>query len=517
MTKPKSAKPKAKPRAKAMTVAQRTKKIHDLELQVNRATALAMLARSNSNGFETYEGQRDLEKVLGWNKEITYKQFYKMYRRGGIAKTIINLPATSTWKGDITLKTPRDKEGNATTEGEAFEKKWLEIWKEFNIRDAFLRADKLCGVGQYSLIRLGFSNDDEADASEPLVGGNHELIYLSVFSQPNAQPKKWNTDTTSKEFGHVEQYDLRLVSAEAIATGSGAEFSFGEAQPVNADRCVHIAEGLEEDNVFGTPRLEGCWNNLTDLQKISGGSAEMYWRGAFPGFNFNLDPEADVSDEALARMETQIESMILGLGRYTQMEGVSMESTAPQVVDPKGQVEVQIEQVSGTTRIPQRKLLGSERGELASGQDESNWNSEVECRRENDCNRWIRILVERLMNAGVLQRVKDYVVEWPSLEAEKGLENSEIAFNISRAIGEYVKNGGDRVLPLEAFLEEVLNWDHEKAKEVAEEKDGEDDLDDDDLGVDAPNDERTLNELASLISRAMAARSSGTDNNDDDE
>ncbi|BAQ70866.1 hypothetical protein NHU_03740 [Rhodovulum sulfidophilum] len=39
---------------------------------------------------------------------------------------------------------------------------------------------------------------------------------------------------------------------------------------------IHIAERALEDESIGTPRLERVWNRLMDLDKLLGGSAEMY-------------------------------------------------------------------------------------------------------------------------------------------------------------------------------------------------------------------------------------------------
>jgi len=444
-----------------------------VELGINRLTAISMLAQASSDyGVEiaTYDGQRSYDKVFGYPATITYEMYLRAYRRGGIAKTIVNLPATSVWRGDITVSTPTNDKGKKTPQGEDFEKKWNEIWKKKSVRDTFLRADKLAGIGNYSVIRLGLSGD--ADFGEPVNGKNHTLEYLSVFSQPNAEPATWVTDTADPEYGMIDKYNLQLTRNTQVVTGGTAFPSTEASVPTHRSRIVHIAPDILEDKVFGTPRLQSCWNALLDYLKLLGGSAEMYFRGAFPGFNFKLDPEAQVSDAALEKMEEQIQNMILGLGRWTQTEGVTTESVAPQVVDPSNQIEVHVNDISATSRIPKRKLMGSERGELASGQDEANWNAETECRRENDGDRWLRQFIDKLIAVGALPEVEDYTIEWPELEAEKALENSQIAQNTANAIATFLNADGERAMPLSTFFEEVLNWDKEKAQAIADEVEG---------------------------------------------
>jgi len=470
-----------------------------VELGVNRALALSMLAQvQGHNGITSFEGQRDYNQIFGYPEAISYENYRAMYRRGGVAKTIVNLPANYTWRGDITVTVPLGEGEQKSGDAEKFESEWLELWNKFNIRNVFLRADRLCGVGNYSVIRIGYTND--ADPSQPLSGENHQLLFLSVFSQNNADPLEWDVDNKSENYGCISKYNLQHeTAANDYVTTGGTAFPGGEQFSVDASRIVHVAEELEEDKVFGTPRLQACWNALIDRLKLLGGSAEMYFRGAFPGYNFNLDPEADITTEQLERMETQIQSVILGLGRYIQMEGVSVDSIAPQVVDPSPQIEKQDDEVCATTRIPKRMLFGNEAGVLASGQEGANYAGVIEGRRQNDAERWVRDLVNKLMSAGALTKVEKFSVNWPTLEAEKALEESQVSLNYAKAIVEFISGGGEQLLSMELFYELVLGWDKETIERVSAEMEGRDSDEEDEEIT-----EERANEVADIIREAMS-------------
>jgi methionyl-tRNA formyltransferase len=56
--------------------------------------------------------------------------------------------------------------------------------------------------------------------------------------------------------------------------------------------------------------------------------------------------------------------------RYIKTQGIDIQSLSSPVANPADHVAVQLQFISGITRIPLRILTGSERGELASVQDE---------------------------------------------------------------------------------------------------------------------------------------------------
>lgn len=493
-----------KPTAKAKTKTKRkaprktkaslaiNKQKEALESKFNEFHALSTLARQNTFaqfGMQ-YKGDRDLNEALGWEDEPVFRTYAEQYRRGGIAKTIVNIKPEDTWRGDITVTALQGGESDESkAEAKAFETKWLDIWRKLRMKEYFLRADKMAGIGQYSVMRLGFkepgqdtvkSTADQADTKiarremlrKPVTAAS-ELIFVSVFSQLNAELVNIFDLDTDARFGHVEEYQLteanELVKDINGKTGTarGVNVKAGVSVNIHADRIIHIAENLLEDEVLGTPRLECVLNHLYDLQKVSGGSAEMYWRGAFPGYNFELDPEAELSSTDLTDMAEQIDDMIMGLKRYIKTQGVEAKSLAPQVADPEKQVDIQISQIAGATRIPRRKLLGNEAGDLASTQDEQNWDTVIQGRRENDCERWVRDWTNRLMKYEILPKVENYAVNWPSLVSENEQIQSETALNRTKAITEYVQKGGNSLVPEEEFLTDIMGFDKEKVDKLA--------------------------------------------------
>jgi hypothetical protein len=99
--------------------------------------------------------------------------------------------------------------------------------------------------------------------------------------------------------------------------------------------------------------------------------------------------------------------------------------------------DVILNDISGGAGIPKRQLIGSERGELASSQDESNFLGTVAGRQEHDAEPGIlRPVLDRLIATGVLPEPEggSYTVEWPSLFELTEEEQSQVALNLAQAL-----------------------------------------------------------------------------------
>ena len=83
---------------------------------------------------------------------------------------------------------------------------------------------------------------------------------------------------------------------------------------------------------------------------ISGGSAEMFWRGAFPGYGFKEDKDSSMNAQALSDLEDEIQDYMHDLRRYIRLRGISVETLQTQVSDPSKHIQVQIDLISGYRR-----------------------------------------------------------------------------------------------------------------------------------------------------------------------
>lgn len=408
----------------------------------------------------SYGDDRDLYHALGYNKSPQFNDYWARYSRQDVAKRIIDAPVKASWK--------RHPEVNENDEIETpFEKTWGAIAKDAHLRlyHYIQRVDKLAGIGRFAILLLGF--DDGKELSEPAEGGIKNLIYVRGYSEDSVQITEWEDDENEPRFGLPIYYTLTNTG---FADGVSGSPSVRSNRRVHWTRVVHVAEDMLENEVFGTPRLKAVFNRLQDLELVSGSSAEMFWRGAFPGMGFMADADAAFDAQALSELEDEIEEYVHGLKRYIRAQGVTIKQLSAQVADPTGHVDMLLKLISGSTGIPVRILTGSERGELASSQDESNWNSRVTERRDDYCELIIlRPLIDRLISVGVLPEPQtgNYSIDWPDLFSPSEKEQVDIAKVRAEILATYTNaQGADTILPPKIFLVKLMGFSEEEAEEA---------------------------------------------------
>jgi hypothetical protein len=115
------------------------------------------------------------------------------------------------------------------------------------------------------------------------------------------------------------------------------------------------------------------------------------------------------------------------------------------VVDPSGLFGIIISLIAAARGIPQRILIGSERGELASSQDMRNWSNVVMSRRTKFAEPYIvRPFANRLIKWGALPRPKTgkYSIEWANLFTPTELEEAQSSSLIINAITQFITATG---------------------------------------------------------------------------
>jgi len=401
-----------------------------------------------------YSGARDIYEALGYKKEVEFEDFYTQYTRQDIAAAVINRPVSATWRGPVTVLESDDDE---TT---ALEQAWLDLENELKLKEKFVRLDKLAGLGRYAVLFLGLNDvKNSTELTKPVTISNGlKLLYVRPLSEANASIFSWENDPTNERYGFPKMYKLRISSP---GTKDVRELQ------VHYSRILHVAEGLLEGNLLGQSRLEPVFNRLKDLEKLVGGSAEMFWRGARPGYHGNIDPEARMSEEDKDKLRIQLDEYDHNLRRFLVGSGINIQELASQVVDPSNHVDVQIQMISAATGIPKRILTGSERGELASTQDKDNWLSFVLSRRQEFVEPTIlRPFIDLLIKYKVLPepaKDKSYCIAWEDLWSVNDKEKAEVGKIRVDALKAYASDPGTmQMLPPDMFYKLIMGLSEEE-------------------------------------------------------
>ncbi len=421
--------------------------------------------------------RRDINAECGYPNNLTIEDYKLMYDREGIATRVVSLFPQESWSEDPLVI--EDEEAEPTE----FETAWTELERERQLFSYMMRIDELSGIGRFGILLLGF--DDGGDLNEPVDGINeqglkvgnpqHKLLYLRPFDESSVKVKSTEGDRGNPRYGRPTMYviafkDDKTKDKNRNTIGEGAYVSSGVEQSVHWTRVIHIADNLKSSEVYGVPRMQTLFNRLYDLRKIVSGSGEMFWKGAFPGYAFELDPNSKPpvpgSDEDKA-MKEQIASWQDGLQRVIQVQGVTVNSLEPQISDPSNHFEVQVAYISIAMGVPKRIFMGAERGELASSQDQKAHNKRVARRQKKYLTPYIvRAVIDRLINLGVLPEPKQYDVKWPDLDTPSNKDKAEVLKAQMEAYAKYVQGDVDMLIPPEALFKMFVGMDEDQIKEI---------------------------------------------------
>lgn len=412
-----------------------------------------------------FGGKRDLYTVLGYETVLSFPDFLAQYKRTGIGRRVVNAPADATWR-----RGPEIYEDNTEGTETPFEQEFGVLEKRLRFWNRLMRADRLAGIGRYGVIVIGVRGQKLNEPLKPnSLKGQKDVLYLTPYSEGSAQIQTWQTREDNPRFGKPLMYQISIGGGGA-GWSTGDQGGFYRTRQVHWTRVIHIADDALEDEVYGTPRLEACFNRLYDHEKVVGGAGETFWLGAYRGPVFNVadsdkfeiptSPVDTTEDEAATK--TKMEEYMHGLMRTLRVEGYDV--SWPPTISPRPteMVDAILSDISTATGIPKRILQGSERGELASSQDEGNWNSLITSRRTNFAEPMIlRAVIDRLIQAGALPAPQDdYVVEWPNLFELTAAEKMDIAGKTAAAIAAYAPPGmAESVVPAPEFRELVLGLD----------------------------------------------------------
>ena len=422
------------------------KEIQVLSTIVSRASTARHWGKS-------YNAQRDILTVLGYPKDITWEECLSAYRRQDIAKAVINRPIQATWRDHFFIQ-------DAGADDSEFEKAWHKLYHQLNIKSYFVRLDKLASLGSFACLFMGFNDTkDRSELQKPLTAKNEmtvgrTLMFVKPLGENLVSVKELEGDPSNPRYGLPRIYEVEFKDEDD--EGLNAPINEVTKVLVHYSRMLHVTGDTLQSEWRGEPVLEPIFNRLKDLEKLVGGSAEMFWRGARPGYFGKVDDDFDVEESTSESLERQTEEYENNLRRILVGQGVELTPLATQVVDPTKHVNVQIQMISAVTGIPQRVLTGSEVGELASTQDRDNWSDVIQTRRQEYAEaQIIKPFIQKCVDSGALPQPisDDYKVEWPDIYAPSSKDKADIGRIRADSLSKYLSNPYvSNEITFEAFL-----------------------------------------------------------------
>lgn len=418
----------------------------------------------------TFGGDRKHYEVFGWPVDPTYNLYKFLYQRGGIAKRIIDCYPQACWKYHPEIQ---EEVTSKNSEKTVFEDAVKKLVRDRNVFSYFERVNKLARLGEYAVLFLGFADGADYEQMKDPVGpvstkiGALGLLYLQPYGQDKASILKYEMDPQNARFGLPDLYQIQLD----IPLVDGSAVPASKTVVVHHSRVIHVAEDVVESDLFGAPALESIINYLLDLEKVHGSAAEAFFQQCPPGLIFSADKDVVVDSTSITDDQGNniINDYIHDLRRYLFLQGVNVTPISPQIGDPTSIRDMLIELIAGTKGIPKRILVGSERGELSSTQDETAWNQRVAEYQKNWAEpRLLRPFIDRCVDFGVVPKpANGYNVLWRESEFLSEETRAKIAQMKSAAITQYSNaSEAQSIIPPKIFLEQVMGFSSDVVDDI---------------------------------------------------
>ena len=403
-------------------------------------------------------------------QKISFSDYYRMYARNNIAARVIETFPDYSWS---VVPFVTDSRGSDSRFSKAVASLLAAQYKmQDGISQSLLASmkqlDVLGGIGGEALLVFGFADGLKLDM--PVAARKDmKISWIKILHNGQFEIEKRDTDEASATFG-----DVLLYKTKDFVSDIDLNFSSQIAANVSihASRCVHFKEssGL----AYGTSRIQKCYNQLLDITKLSGASAEVYWLGAFSGLSIETDPASSLSDESYTKMQLETKKYFDGLARALIFEGATAKLLMPAIVSPKEHFDLQITMISIATGIPRRFLTGAEAAKLASQQDTLNWMERVTNRREMFVGpKVVSPVVQRCIDAGVITAPAEgtFTVGWPRIQSIALNERADAARNMTAAWLSYAESGLTKVIPFRVYLLYACGYSETEADDISEKAD----------------------------------------------
>lgn len=412
----------------------------NLQLAVNHAMHDAALARARMGLLNPLGMGLDDKRAAAWceygfKQNLDFHDFYKLYRRNGLASGAVDKLAGTCWKTNPWV-IEGDEEDESRKET-AWEKKTSRVltarlWRR--LRDADTRRL----VGRYAGLVLRIK--DSGKWHEPVKGGAKALVDAVPVWAATLRPSEWNTDLSSEGYGKPKSWTY-------IEQGSSG-------QPVrnikiHPDRVFILGDYTDDAIGF----LEPVYNNFVSLEKVEGGSGESFLKNAARQLNINFDKEIDFGnlasmygvsvDELQERFNEVAKEVNRGNDVLLPTQGATVTPLVSAVPDPQPTYNINLQTISAGLDIPSRVLVGNQQGERASTEDLKFFYSRCQSRRM-DLSFEIEDLVDHLIRIGVLEPTGEKTVMWDDLTEQTFAERLDSAAKMS-AINQTALATGEEV------------------------------------------------------------------------
>lgn len=385
----------------------------------------------------------------GYPENITPEMFRRMYERNAVASAGIDRTIDKCWE-EFPLILEKGEDDKATSAWETslsdvIGKAWPVI----------KHADRLNAINQYSVIIIQVADgkrwSEELDTTKlKRTKGAGIVRYIPAW-QEQIKPSEWDNDETSINYGQPTMWEYN----EQQVDGFDGDGKPSRSVSIHPSRIIVLAEGSLDGSIYsGVPLNRAGFNNLIDMAKISGASAEGLKKNSARQIHTNysgdgvtvqglaqqmgVQPEelADMLNEDIAALNSGIDAAMITMGADVQV----LSTTMP---DPDPAWTIACNSYCASIKKPFTIIVGQQTGRLASDEDKFDHAMTAQQRRTTWCDSVIRQIVDWYIKNGVIDAApaKGYYIKWSDLLAPSESDKADLMGKLATANKSFIDSG----------------------------------------------------------------------------
>lgn len=359
-----------------------------------------------------------------------FDEFYRVYKRHGVGHGALMQILNKTWQTNPWIIEGEDEFDESRDETQ-WEKDVKRLFKKKGIWAAIKETDKRKMVGGYAGLIIQVKDSKQWKDKLGTISKESIVKFIPAW-RGSLEVTSWETNEKSAEYGNPTMFNFKEHS-EAIGSSP-------RQVEIHPSRVIVFGSITEPESVY-----EPILNALISLEKVTGGSGEAYIKAAARAIHIGFEKDVDL--DALARAHgmklsevgTLYDEVVSGLNRGIDSaiitKGGSVNAITSAVPDPTGPFEVNLQEVGAGIGVGSTIIVGRQTGTLASSEDIKAFNRFGQGRRLNEVGPNSRLVIDWMMDHGVIERREDYEVMFDELtestDSEK-LANANVMADINQ-------------------------------------------------------------------------------------
>jgi hypothetical protein len=390
--------------------------LKDLLIQINSNTERSNLfANIRGGGFDFADALHNVFEDFGYPCQLTFFNFWNMYRRFGPAAAVVNIPPNLCW-----LSSPEVKGSDQ------FNREFKKLAKKTRLWNRLKGLDKRQRVGRYAglFIQVG----DGKRQSEPVeaLNGIGNIHNLKPIYEGQLEVSTTDTDEKSPTFGEPTMYTF-----SSGGTGNKDDRA-AVAFQIHPSRLIVTAEGADDGTIYGISALENIFNDLMDLRKISGAGGEGFYQNtrSAPVITTKDGFKAPTTQKGKDALEKEIDDFLSKWQKKFVAQGLEFVYPDISLDNPKEFAENSWNNISSGSQLSTNRLRGVQTGVLAGDKDSKADLMTMQSRREN----YLSGLVTDFVDWMILHKVlpaSEFEIIWDDLLAASDQEKLELGGKMS--------------------------------------------------------------------------------------